>query len=270
MINSLVLLTIGSIFVGGIMSDGFSDFVLFSYFSGSSRGNSIGSCDNISRLLHDFDSFRGSLDSQTYIDISTNNKSKEFVNYWLYGTATEINWFDNYCKIGWDYIKGASSVTPVANNPDIGSIEELAVIDNNKPNYLAFALGCLLIGCPIFANFDILMAVFTSIDQHLYNILCMFDFPGFMVEKLSIMPLVPGIELMVQHFWNFRTDPVVDRLVLVHLASYTLDFESFRLHYHSLSPGWSIPSQLELILVPGLDWPFNYDHFHGIIWPLVM
>ena len=79
--------------------------------------------------------------------MSTNN-SKEFVNYWLYGMATVLNWFDKVCQVGWSYIKGACSTIPVTNNLYDGSGEELVV----TANYLVLGLGCLLIGCAIFAN----------------------------------------------------------------------------------------------------------------------
>lgn len=84
------------------------------------------------------------------------------------------------------------------------------VTANNKPNYLFFGLGCLLMGCAIFANIyynlDMLKAEDTSIDQHLHNILCMFDFPGFMVERMSIMPLVRGFDFSVEDYWKFNTE----------------------------------------------------------------
>ena len=200
--------------------------------------------------------------------MSTNNNSKEFVNYWLYGTATEINWFDKTCQIAWNYLKGGCSIIPVANNSYDASGEELVVAANNKPNYLVLGLGRLLIGCAIFANIyynlDILKAEYTYIDLHLQSILCMFDYPGFMVKRRSVMPLVPGFKFRVKHFWKFYTDPGDDRLGLVHLASYTLSHESFWFQFNSLLPAWSLSSYLTLIIVPGLDWPFSYDHFYYI------
>ncbi len=54
--------------------------------------------------------------------MSTNN-SKQFVNYWLYGMATVLNWFDKVCQVGWSYIKGACSTIPVTNNLYDGSSE---------------------------------------------------------------------------------------------------------------------------------------------------
>ena len=130
-------------------------------------------------------------------------------------------------------------------------------------------LGCLLIGCAMFANLyynlDILKAEYMYIDRHLYNILCMFYFPGFMLERRSVMPLVPAFDFRVKHFWNFHTDPMDDRLGLVHIASYTLSYESLLLQFNSLPSAWSIPSYLCLTILPGLDyWPFNYDHLHYI------
>ena len=70
----------------------------------------------------------------------------------------------------------------------------VSVTANNKPNYLVLGLDCLLIGCAMFANIyynlDILKAEYMYIYLHLYNILCMFDFPGFMIQSWSVMPLV--------------------------------------------------------------------------------
>lgn len=85
-------------------------------------------------------------------------------------------------------------------------------------------------------NIDILNAVDTNLDLHLYNILCMFDYPGFMVERASFMLLVPGLELLVEHFWKFRTDPADGMLVLNHLASYTIMHECFGLRFNSIPP----------------------------------
>ena len=74
------------------------DFGMLSYFSVPSHKPAL-SCDNISRLLNDFNHFMGYPDREIHIDMSGNN-SKGFVNYWLYGTATEINWFDKCCLVG--------------------------------------------------------------------------------------------------------------------------------------------------------------------------
>ena len=56
----------------------------------------LGSCDNINKLFCDLHTF--SLDSKTHINMSiNNNSSKEFVNYWICGTASENNWYDKGC-----------------------------------------------------------------------------------------------------------------------------------------------------------------------------
>ena len=67
----------------------------------------IDTCDSISIVLSDFNSM-GSLARETHTN--TNINWKELVNYWLYGTATEINWFDKYSHIGWDYLKDGCNI----------------------------------------------------------------------------------------------------------------------------------------------------------------
>lgn len=273
MYNSLI---IGSICSLGLA--GFFDLEILSYFTGISQDILINSCD-IDSLYKEthlstkntnnwFD--KACYDSWDYfkgaITPLINNDTKEFIDYWLYGTATEPNCFDKACWDGWSYLKYIWSTVPAINNDN--ACEELVVTNKAQENYLVLGLGYLLIACAIFANihynFDILKATYTIIDQGLYDILCMFDFPGFLVDRRSVMPLGEGYELVVEHFWRFYTDPADDRLGLTHLACYTLQNENFWLQFNSLPPAWSVPSYLTLTIVPGLHWPFNYDHFHYI------
>lgn len=250
------------------MWDGLPSFVLLSSLPVPSQDLplDLGSCDNINKLFCDFHTF--SMDSKTHINMLVNNSSKEFVNYWLYSTATENNWFDKGCQIGWDYFKNTCITTPIDSN----STEQLIATANNKLDSLVLGLACLTTVCAIFGSIyynldtlkDICIYIYMHIDISLYNLLCMFDFPGFMVDRQSIMPLGPDYELQVEHFWKFNTDPGDGILRLVHLATYRLHHEYFWFEFNSLSPGWSIPSYATLTLVPGLDWPFNYDHFHCI------
>lgn len=256
--NFIALSTIG-------MISGWSYAILdLSYFPASCHDITLDTCDNMSKLLYDFKSSMGSLAKEAH----TNNNSKQLLNYWLYGTASEINWFDKGCLIAWDYIKDTCNITPTDNNSYEGLTEELVITANYKPNYLISGLGCLSAVCVIFGNLyynlDILKAVYTYLDIHLYNFLCMFDFPGFMVNSWSVMPLGPDFEFTVEHTWRFLTDPADGVLRLVHLATYTLDHDYFWFQFNSFSPTWSISSYLTLTFVPGLDWPFNYDHFHFI------
>ena len=276
MTNSLVLLTMWGILAGGILLNEFTDFVLLSYYLASSHDIPVDSCDKINGLLYEFNSSMGSLSRETHSDMSSihidvsNDNWDKFIKYWLYGTATEINWFDKSCQVGWDYLKASCSITPVANNSHDGCLtigKEFLVTANNKANCLILGLGCLLIVSVLFVdiyyNLDILKAVYTSVDLHLYKTLCMFDFPGFMVNKTSFMHLIPGFDLWAEHFWSIRTDPLDGVSRLVHLALYTLHHEYFFLTFVSLSPSWSVPSSLQLTVRPGWDWPFNYDHlFH--------
>ena len=207
-----------------------------------------------------WDYFKGGITTQI------SNDTKELIDYWLYGTAIEPNWFDKACYDSLDYFKDIYSTAPAISKD--GTCEELVVTNKAQENYLVLGLSYLLIACAIFANihynFDMLKATYTIIDQRLYDILCMFDFPGFMVERRSIMPLGEGYELVVEHFWNFIKDPADDNLGLTHLASYTLQNDNFWLQFNSLAPAWSVSSYLTLTIVPGLHWPFNYDHFHYI------
>ena len=262
---------------------------MLSIFLASSNQSTGISCDKTAELLFEFNNCKKSLGLETHVKVST---IKEFVKYWLYGTANEQNWFDKGCQdgwdslkricsttttneqnwfdkgcqAGWDSLKGMCSNSSVVNNND-GS-KQLLVTTNNQPNYLVSGLTYLLTGCVVYAavyyNCDALVTIYNSIDNHLYNILCMFDFPGFMVEKKSVMQLIPGLNLRVNHYWNFTTDPGDNKLGLVHLATYTIDHQSFFLDFNCLSPAWSIPSYAQLTLEPGLDWPFNYDNFHHI------
>ncbi len=260
MINYLALTIIGGILVGGgIIWDGYYGFVLFPYLSESPCEISVNSCDNMNKLLYHFNTFRGSLDRDTRIymptsleteinwfdkachvgwnyfkgtcSITLTDNSKQFVNYWLYGTATEMNWFDKSCHIGWGYLKYTCTFTPNDNNSYHGSTEELVKTANNQPNYLISGLCWLTAACAIFGNIyynlDILKAVYTYIDIYLHNFLCMFDFPGFMIQDRSVMPLGPDFQLIVEHKWNFLTDPGHGAFRLIHLATYTLHHEYF-------------------------------------------
>ena len=101
-------------------------------------------------------------------------------------------------------------------------------------------LVCLFTVCAIFGsiyyNLDTLKDVYMNIDISLYNLLCMFDFPGFMVDRNSFMPLGSDYELQVEHTWRFNTDPKDGIMRLVHLASYTLHHEYFWFQFNSLPP----------------------------------
>ena len=259
MINYLALTIIGGILVGGIIWDGYYGFVLFPYLSESPCEISVNSCDNMNKLLYHFNTFRGSLDRDTRIymptsleteinwfdkachvgwnyfkgtcSITLTDNSKQFVNYLLYCTATEMNWFDKSCHIGWGYLKYTCTFTPNDNNSYHGSTEELVKTANNQPNYLISGLCWLTAACAIFGNIyynlDILKAVYTYIDIYLHNFLCMFDFPGFMIQDRSVMPLGPDFQLIVEHKWNFLTDPGHGAFRLIHLATYTLHPEYF-------------------------------------------
>lgn len=275
--TSLILLTIGGTFVslGSLVLISLNicpDSELLSCIFKSSDVVSLDSCDKINKLLSEFNSFKDSLDRKTHIDVSTKYNLKETAQYWLYGTATEINWFDKACQDGWDYFKACCNITTAANDSYNGSNEQLTVIAhdcsseqlkvtvNSQPNYFVWGMGCLLLGCAFYYGLDI----YKAIDQYLYNILCMFDYPGFMVEKKSTMTLVPWFYLHVEHNWQHLTDPQDGRLALVHLATYSLNHNCFWLEFNSLPPAWSVKSYANLVLVPGLRWPLNYDHFHYI------
>ena len=87
------------------------------------------------------------------------------------------------------------------------------------------ALGCLALGYAVAENLDVFMTGITYIDVYIYEFLCMFDFPGFMVDKRATMPLLPGINLDVMHNWKFIVDPADGILRLAHLANYKLHHE---------------------------------------------
>ena len=277
----LFLLATDSLFFGGNLSNGLYDFLLSNkpFFSAPTNENEQAlSCVNISRLLTDFNNFSGSLDKAIHIDTSTNDW-KGFVDFWLYGTATEINWFDKYCQEGWKYIIDLYSVTPVIDNSNNGSVgilnngsvgilnngsvDELAVIDNKK-NYLVLGLCCLFIFANFYYNVGFIKDVLSTADRRLYDLLCMFDYPGFMVNKSSVMPLAPNVDLWVEHNWLFSTDPGDGRSCLCHVATYTIDFEFHAFCFASLPPAWSVPSYVFMFTRPGVEWPLNYDYFSNL------
>ena len=92
----------------------------------------------------------------------------------------------------------------------------------------------------------------------------MFDYPGFMVEQESTMPLWGGFGIRVHHWWLFIEDPGDNNRGISHTAQYTLDHEYFFIDYIRFSPLWSLPDQIKLTILPHLNWPFNYDHFQYI------
>ena len=61
----------------------------------------------------------------------------------------------------------------------------LCTIHTGEAGTHALYLGTIL-GCTY--NFDIFKATYAWIDKRLYDILCMFDYPGFMVNQDYIMP----------------------------------------------------------------------------------
>ena len=195
---------------------------------------------------------------------SPSTDTKELINYWLNGTATKDNWFDKACSQSWDYIKNMYGNTPVINSE--GACKELVVTCEAQVDYFSSSLCWLVIVCAILIfiyNFDLIKAIYTCIDIRLYDILCMFDYPGFMVNKDSIMPLWGRFGLRVMHRWFFLKDPADNNFSISHVARYTLDHEYFFIDFrHPLL--WSVPNRIELTLIPHLHWPFNYDHFHYI------
>jgi hypothetical protein len=85
-------------------------------------------------------------------------------------------------------------------------------------------LGCLvaaLIFNDIYYNFDTLKAI----DEYLYNILCMSDFPGFMVNSRAAMPLGLKFELVVTHHWSLLPNTRNSVARLVHMVRYNLFHE---------------------------------------------
>ena len=110
--------------------------------------------------------------------------------------------------------------------------------DGSLPYYILMALGCLALGCAVVANIDVFRADIAFIDVHFYEFLCMFDFPGFLVNRTATMTLLPGLELDVMNKWNFIHDPADGIRRLTHLASYTLNLEGYGfIQFNALSPG---------------------------------
>lgn len=194
-------------------------------------------------------------------NIISTDDSKEIINYWLYGTATENNWFDASCYWCGDYVKNIYNVTQIGSYLHEASSEQLEL--TSESNYFVYGLGWFLIVCVMFfdfyLNFDTLYAVFTHVDVQMYNFLCLFDFPGFLVNSNTIMNLGPSFDFQVEHNWKFRTDPGDGMLRLCHMVTYSLIHEYFWFQFNLLSPSWSVLSYLTLTIVPGLDWPLNYD-----------
>ena len=314
MIQSLTvsIAAIGGIFVGVIIWDGSNASVLFSSLAGSSYDTSLASCDHIKILLSDFNSISHSLGmvtngADTHTNIPVNNNPKKFFNYWLYGTATNTNWFDAYCQTGWDYVKGNCNIIPTSNSKeifnywlygtpaknnwfdaycqscwdyvkDIYNITQIGSYLHEasseqfelwaKADYFVFGLARLLIVYFLFHDFyynlDTLYAAYTNVDLQMYNFLCMFDFPGFLVHRNSIMNLGGFLAFQVNHSWNFLIDPADGMFHLCHLATYTLHHEYFWFDINLLTPSWSMRSYVTLTVVPDLSWPLNYDHHHEI------
>ena len=206
-------------------------------------------------------------DSLDYIKNVSNpsNETKEFINYWLHGTETKSHFIDQAFYDSWDYIKDMYGNSPIINNQD--ACQELAVTCEAQLNYFSSGLCWLAIVCAILGfiyNFDIIKATYICIDKCLYDIICMFDYPGFMVNQNSTMPLWGRFGLRVKHHWFFLEDPGDNNLGLSHFAQYTLDHEYFFIDYVRYAPLWSITDSIDLTIIPHLHWPFNYDHFHFI------
>lgn len=193
------------------------------------------------------------------------NETKEFLNYWLNGTATKRNVFDKTCSQCWDYIKDMCGNISAINYE--GACKELATTCEAQVNYFYSDLYWLAIVCAILRfiyNFHIIKAMYVCIDKRLYDILCMFDYPGFMVNQDSVMPLWGRFGLRVMHRWFYRQDPGDNNLGISHLANYTLDHEYFFIDFIRHPQLWSVPNRIEMTIVPHLNWPFNYDHFQII------
>ena len=207
--------------------------------------------------------------SWDYIEnVCNSTETIEHINYWLKGTATKANFFDKACYKNWDYIQNMwckARNVPVSNNED--ACQELVATCEAQVDYFSLGLGSLAIVCAILGfiyNFHIIKDTYTCIDKRLYDILCMFDYPGFMVNQDSIMPLWGRFGLRVMHRWFYREDPADNNLGLSHVARYTLDHEYFFIDFIRHSQLWSVPNRIELTIIPHLHWPFNYDHFHFI------
>ena len=206
-------------------------------------------------------------DSLDYIKNVSNPsyETKEFINYWLHGSETKPNFMDQACIDGWDYIKDMYGNSPIINNED--ACQELAVTCEAQVNYFSSGLCWLAIIYAILGfiyNFDIIKATYTCIDKCLYDIICMFDYPGFMVNQKSTMPLWGGFGLRVRHHWFKQVDPGDNNWGISHFAQYTLDHEYFFIDFVRYAPLWSRTDFIDLTIIPHLDWPFNYDHFHII------
>ena len=206
-------------------------------------------------------------DSWDYIKNVSNpsNDTKEFINYWLHGTEIKPNLFDQACYDSWDYIKDMCANSPIINNED--ACQELAVTCEAQVDYFSSGLCWLAIVCAILGfiyNFHIVKAIYTCIDKRLYDILCMFDYPGFMVNQESIMPLWGRFGLRVMHYWFFMEDPADNNLGISHVARYTLDHEYFFIDFIRHPQLWSVANRIQMTIIPHLHWPFNYDHFHFI------
>ena len=196
---------------------------------------------------------------------NTSTETKEFINYWLNGTTTKANIFDKTCSQSWDYIKDMFGNISAINNE--GACKELAITCEAQVNYSCSGLGWLAIVCAILGfiyNFHIIKAAYTCIDKRLYDILCMFDYPGFMVNQDSIMPLWGRFGLRIMHHWLYLEDPGDHNWGIMHVARYTLDHEYFFIDFIRLPPLWSVPNRIEMTIIPHLHWPFNYEHFHFI------
>ena len=283
-------------------------FYMLPSFTELSHNIGIISCHNISEQLQDFKCHIVSLDKQIDMDISTdntantnnniykayqdsihylknactinpafNNEIVVFTHYWLYGTATETDWFDQTCYDGWacfkDVCNSSKELVLTAKYPS--AYQELIVTNKDQVYYPFAGLGFIFIIYAIIAgfffNFDMFMDAYTFIDRSLHDFLCMFDFPGFLVDRRSILYFGELFDehnnFSIQDKWAFHVDPVDNMRRLSHLRTYTFNHEYFFFNLNILSPGWSIPSYLDLTIVPRLIWPFNYDHFyHTVLW----
>ena len=129
-----------------------------------------------------------------------------------------------------------SAAKLVEDNPAEGLIGSTG--DASLPYYIFMALGCLVLGHIVAENLGVASAGLTFIDGYFYDLLCMFDFPGFLVDKQVMMTLLPGLELLAINKWSFVHDPADGILRLSHLASYTLNLDGYGfLVFNALSPG---------------------------------
>ena len=189
----------------------------------------------------------------------------ELLKYCLNGTATKPNRFDEACYQSWDYIKNMCGNIRVLNNES--ECQELAVTCEAQVDYFSSGICWLAIVCATLGfiyNFGIIKATYTCIDKRLYDILCMFDYPGFMVNQDSTMPLWGRFGLRVMHRWLYIEDPADKNLGLTHVARYTLDHEYFFIDFIRHPQLWSVANRIQITIIPHLHWPFNYDDFHFI------